>query len=59
LITDHITITFSLSGLPVIVGVWMNAFVQICGVDCCQLVALYTMKYKETAIFKDLVCTAQ
>jgi hypothetical protein len=51
LITNHITITFSLSGLPISVGVWANAFVQICGTDYCQLVTLYTMKYKETMLY--------
>jgi hypothetical protein len=51
LITNHITITFSLSGLPIGVGVWANAFVQICGIDCCQLMTLYTMKYKETVLY--------
>lgn len=51
LITNHIIITFSLSGFPVIVGVWVNAFVEIHGIDCCQLVTLYTMKYKEIVLY--------
>ena len=51
LITNYIIITFSLSGLPIIVGVWVNAFVQIRGIDCCQLVTLYTMKYKEIVLY--------